>query len=212
MPTSVIYEQPVEFLPISVAGVAIDDAAKVGCSAGARSNPEQVAWARRDSGFPGFSRSGFRGKFGGAMKPSFAHLFRLRHPRWPALLLLSASLVASNSNAASSKYSIAYAIEKGGNSERGAFQCELRKVCRQLIGPEKLRLTITFMEESDVWVSLSGRAGCCYFDDANWRAQVDSRRRSHRLPIFEGVARRGNEFVQNDRVGILRLEFERSPD
>jgi hypothetical protein len=139
-------------------------------------------------------------------------MFLLRHPGWPALLLLSASLVASNSNAASSKYSIAYTIEKGGNFEKGAFQCELRDICSRWMGPEKLHLTITFMEESDVWVLLSGQAGCCVFEDANWLAHVDSRKRWHRLTIFEGKARKGNEFIQNVRVGTLRLEFERLPD
>jgi hypothetical protein len=120
-------------------------------------------------------------------------------------LLLPASAVAAD-------YTVSYAWEAYGEVGTGENQaCVFGTTCWVRIKEPRASLMIYRKDEADRSVSvelqLDNRWGCCVFGDARRTAHIDPHRPLHRLPIFEGKERRGNEVVINTRVGMLYLKF-----
>jgi hypothetical protein len=115
-----------------------------------------------------------------------------------------------NANAFAGDYTVAYALEIGGKTETGKVDnCQYTKQCE--IASKDFGLSIftyfIYPENRDVYVTVEGKKGCCYFNDGNESISLDSRRPIPGMAIFEGHARRKNEFVQNNRLGTLYLKL-----
>jgi hypothetical protein len=125
-----------------------------------------------------------------------------------SMMLAAAVIVGAHATCAAGDYSIEYAIYADYSSSRGTLDCSSGKPCRKQIDELKLRLKIFLPTRAnqDAEVFLSGRAGCCLFRDGKLSATVYPRGRK-KLAIFEGRARKGNEFVLNNEVGTLILDF-----
>jgi hypothetical protein len=134
--------------------------------------------------------------------------------RWTAALRLRAAfgmflLFTLNANAFAGDYTVAYAIEVDGQFETGKVdRCEYTKQC-VIESKDGLKISTYFIypENRTVSVTVYGRAGCCYFSDGRDSAFYDSHERIPSMAIFEGHARRRNEFVQNYRLGTLYLKI-----
>jgi hypothetical protein len=125
-----------------------------------------------------------------------------------SITLAAAVVVGAHATCAASDYSIEYAIYADDLSSRGTLDCSSGKRCMKRIDELKLRLEIFLRTRANqaAEVLLSGRAGCCLFHEGSRSAVVYPRGRT-KLAIFEGRARKGNEFVLNNAVGTLILEF-----
>jgi hypothetical protein len=132
---------------------------------------------------------------------------RLRRYR-PALALLM--LLLAHAPARAGDYSIVYALEIGEQTETGKIDhCEYTKPC--VIKSTDFGLSISadfiYPENRTISVSAYGKPGCCYFADGKETRSFDSRQPIPSIAIFEGHARRRNEFVQNYRLGTLHLKL-----
>jgi hypothetical protein len=128
------------------------------------------------------------------------------HSICPALL---AFFVLSSSGASAGDYSVTYAIDANGKNDAGKIEtCNYDKPCE--IEPVGLGLSIflSFIrpDHRSVQLHVYGPRGCCYSDAAT-TIYLDLEPGLLRVPLYEGRARRGNEFIQNKRFGVLYLEF-----
>jgi hypothetical protein len=106
-------------------------------------------------------------------------------------------------------YSVNYAVDFKDEQEVGkAEECIFGKSCYIKLG--KLGVTLTIRVDSlDDQKASAGLTrdrnpnGCCYFFDGVSTKFVKASESPHHLPLYEGGRRRGNEFVLNQRVGML---------
>jgi hypothetical protein len=115
-----------------------------------------------------------------------------------------------SANAFAGDYTVAYALDIGGKIETGKIDnCEYAKQC--VIASKDFGLSVTtyfiYPEDREVSVTVYGKPGCCYFTDGKESRSFDSRQPIPSMAIFEGHARRRNEFVQNYRLGTLYLRL-----
>jgi hypothetical protein len=128
-----------------------------------------------------------------------------------AYVVLPVFLFLSSVSASAGDYAVSYAFDNGDLIETARIEkCEYREECK--INLEKAELTISLAfwhpDHNEVRVEVSGsRLGCCYFPDGAESVSRDVRGTTIRLPIFEGRARKRNEFLQNIFVGVLHLRF-----
>jgi hypothetical protein len=121
---------------------------------------------------------------------------------------------AAERDAAERDYEVAYAVDAFGSKETGRLeQCSYKYACRIALGIKSIVIYIMFEPRRGryTFVHIDSSASCCVFSGAAKDVQLDTsdrRQRIHRLPIFVGRARRGNEFiVGNEMVGTLYLAF-----
>jgi hypothetical protein len=99
------------------------------------------------------------------------------------------------------------------NEEGTRTECEYKKLCS--IELSKSNISISFMvphsrTDAVTIYAEGGRtrsAGCCYFSDGGRRVSRKLTQPLVRLHLYEGRARKGNEFVQNLHLGLLYLQF-----
>ncbi len=92
-------------------------------------------------------------------------------------------------------------------------ECQYDRYCRIVL--PKSDLTISLKVERSgyhkvVVLADGGRSrsiGCCFFSDGERRVERDVVEPLLRLRIFEGRARRRNEFVENLPLGLLYLQL-----
>jgi hypothetical protein len=106
-------------------------------------------------------------------------------------------------------YVVAWAFDAGDKNEKGIrADCVYREYCT--IKPEKSDFDVSLRfgrpGYSVASISISRGLSCCYF--AQGESSVERGTESLiRLTVYEGRARRGNEFVLNTPVGYLYLQF-----
>jgi hypothetical protein len=106
-------------------------------------------------------------------------------------------------------YVVAWAFDAGDKNEMGIrADCVYEEYCT--IKPEKSDFDVSLRFRRPGYrvasIRISRGLSCCYF--AEGESSVERGTESLiRLTVFEGRARRGNEFVLNTRVGYLYLQF-----
>jgi hypothetical protein len=126
--------------------------------------------------------------------------------------LLAGVFLLSSVDASAGNYTVSYAFDAGDINDAGKATCEYKSFCR--IGSEKLKLSImlAFWDPNHRIVTISvsgeqGRWGCCYFSDGVDSVKRDARDAPIRLYVYVGRPRMRNEFILNEPLGILHLQF-----
>ncbi len=127
--------------------------------------------------------------------------------------VLLTGFLLSSAGASAGDYTVAYAFDAGDVNDAGKIEgCEYEKPC--LFKSEKMDLSVllTFWhpnhDEVHVHVyGITGRPACCYFFDGNDTVRRNARDSLIRLHVFVGRRRIRNEFIQNQLLGILYLQF-----
>jgi hypothetical protein len=70
-----------------------------------------------------------------------------------------------------------------------------------------LSLWFVHAGHDSIELEISGPPGCCYSADADRTFYLDTKQGLQRVPIYVGHQRKGNEFVRNERFGVVYLEF-----
>jgi hypothetical protein len=115
-----------------------------------------------------------------------------------------------SAGASAGDYSVTYAIDANGKNDAGKIEtCVYDKACLIESASAGLSISMDFPRPDHKWVQLEvmGPPGCCYSYDAIRRIYLEIKPGLLRVPIYDGRARRVNEFVQNKRFGVLYLEF-----
>jgi hypothetical protein len=123
---------------------------------------------------------------------------------------LLAVFLVSSAGASAGEYSLAYAIEANGRNDVGKIEtCDYDKPCDIDAPGLGLRISLSFIhaDHDEVELYVDGPSGCCYSNDAIRTFYIEIKPGLLRVPIYQGRARRQNEFVQNKRFGVLYLAF-----
>jgi hypothetical protein len=126
------------------------------------------------------------------------------------MVALWASLLLSNGKGAAADYVVNYALDVDGKTDAGKKEtCEYVRPCEIISESSGIRVVMnfTYPDHLSVYTHVYGRLGCCYFRDGADSISLDPKLPLHHLQIFEGRARRQNEFVQNRKIGVLYLSF-----
>lgn len=119
-------------------------------------------------------------------------------------------LLLSSADASAGDYSVTYAIDADAKNDAGKIEsCEYSKSCFITSASLGLSIFLSSVREDHRSVELQvyGPSGCCYSADAARSIYLDIKPGLQRVPIYEGRARRRNEFVLNNRFGVLYIEF-----
>ena len=142
--------------------------------------------------------------------------------RWKTGFALLAAVVVSvgevigpvgASKALAGDYQVAYAIDAGGLRESGKHvECTYGRACILIFEKTSIRVATKTFTESDnrshiVVVTIYDDKMCCYFSDGGNEMSISGGEPFHKLEIFEGKKRSGNELVVNSKIGYLYLEF-----
>src|SRR4029079_11852387 len=113
----------------------------------------------------------------------------------------AALLALPSADVSASEYSLNYAIDANGKTDAGKIVCDYDKICKIVPVGFRMSLSISFIlpGHSSAHLEVVGGLGCCYSDDANKTFYLDIEHGLLRIPLYEGRARRVNEFVQNRR-------------
>jgi hypothetical protein len=128
-----------------------------------------------------------------------------------AIWILLVFVLWQSPGAFAGDYSVAYAFEVGDQIETGKTDdCEYLYFCTISLKKLGLYVNLSFWDpkRNSVVIGAHGdrRPNCCFFADG--ARSVSRRARSViRLNVYEGHARRGNEFIRNAPFGILNLHF-----
>lgn len=109
-------------------------------------------------------------------------------------------------------YIVAYALEAGDQIETGKTEkCEYRYYCTISLKKLGISILLSFWDpnRNKVHVAIFGdrRPNCCFFADGVDSVSRSARGSLIRLNVYEGHARRRNEFIRNSPLGILNLQF-----
>jgi len=120
-------------------------------------------------------------------------------------------LLLSCPTASAGDYSLSYAIDANGRNDAGKIEtCEYVKACEIEpvgFGPS-IFLSFMHPDHRSVNIEVYGRRrGCCYSADATRTIYLDIKPGLLRVPLYEGRERSGNEFIRNEKFGMLYLEF-----
>jgi hypothetical protein len=126
--------------------------------------------------------------------------------------LLAALFLLSSAHASDGDFTVSYAFDAGEElKDSGAQTCEYKSFCTIVSEKLKLSILLAFWDpyHRKVTISVSGekgRWGCCYFSDG-----VDSIERNVRdlvrVYVYVGRRRIRNEFIVNEPLGTLYLQF-----
>ena len=133
-----------------------------------------------------------------------------RSPLVSALALPMALLACLTVSAEAADPAVAYAIDARGTRESGMLEgCTSDTGCGKRIASLSLTITIYVRRQHrEARISIrGGDPGCCYFAYGADAVQLYEPLRFHELPILEGRARMGNEFVLNRKIGTLYIGF-----
>lgn len=124
-------------------------------------------------------------------------------------LAAAALLFLSSAHASAGDFSLTYAIDANGKNDAGKIICEYDKTCEIVPVGFRMSLSISFIrpDHRSAELQVFGGRGCCYSADAARTFYLHVAPGLLRVPLYEGRARKGNEFVQNRRFGVLYLEF-----
>ena len=132
-----------------------------------------------------------------------------------ALLIAIALAVAMSRPVSAADYSVAYALEVEGKTETGKIEnCNTVDSC--VIKFRSFNATAHFYYSSaptsgnKVVLSMWGDSACCYFRDGADTISLDPEMRLHTVTVYAGHARRGNEVLNNEKLGVLYLSFAMS--
>ena len=117
--------------------------------------------------------------------------------------------------ASAADYSVAYALETDGKTETGKIEsCNTVDSCQikfhAIDATAELRYSSNPADGNKVVLSMRGDSACCFFRDGNDSISLDPATRLHVVTIYAGHARRGNEVVKNQELGVLYLSFAMS--
>lgn len=109
-------------------------------------------------------------------------------------------------------YSVAYALEADGKTETGKIEsCHSVGSCRIKFHAIDATAELSYFahptDSDKIVLSMWGDSACCYFGDGNDTISLDPTKQLHAVAIYAGHARRRNEFIQNQRLGVLYLSF-----
>lgn len=142
--------------------------------------------------------------------------------------ILSVSIVATSLllsvDAFAGDYTVSYAFDgttredvaAGATSalnEEGATQeCRYERQCAIKLTKSDLTISVSVERSGHHKVVVFADGGrsrndCCFFSDGNRRAATDLTQPLLRLHIYEGHARKRNEYLQNLPLGLLYLQF-----
>jgi hypothetical protein len=113
-------------------------------------------------------------------------------------------------SAQAGSYTISYAFEVGDQTETGLVAaCEYAKQCEIRSRRFGLSAFTYFVYPANrvVYVSVDGEPGCCFFADGKSTFTFEPKDVTQSIALYEGHARKRNEFVQNHRLGTLTLRF-----
>jgi hypothetical protein len=128
-------------------------------------------------------------------------------------ILATLLLLCTNANVSAGDYTVAYALEVGGQNDTGKIaNCEYAQPCEIVSDNLGLIVQLDFIypSHSNLHVSvrrIRGGRACCFFADGKDSFSMDPHELLRGMSIFEGHARRRNEFVENYKLGILYLGF-----
>ncbi|WP_156927645.1 hypothetical protein [Bradyrhizobium sp. Tv2a-2] len=123
---------------------------------------------------------------------------------------------AFSSSAFAGDYVVSYAIDAGSLNDTGTVRsCRYGELCR--VSSKSLDLSILISvylplrrNQKELNVSVSGgrsRPDCCFLSDGvDWRS-FTLEESFFEIRLYEGHARRRNEFLINSPLGILYLQF-----
>jgi hypothetical protein len=104
-------------------------------------------------------------------------------------------------------YEVAYAIDAHGKKAMGqSAECTYKEPCRLMLDA-LTSIAIVFYANHEFNLYVYGRDECCFFSGGERFVKINAERPFHRLSIFEGRPRRGNEVVVNKEIGELFLAF-----
>lgn|GEM_PF-5810447 len=92
-------------------------------------------------------------------------------------------------------------------------ECQYQKFCKISLAKSDLSISFVVYHTSPNEISVYAKGGrtrsigCCYFPDGESRISRQLREPLVRLHIYDGHARKRNEFVQNIHLGVLYLQF-----
>jgi hypothetical protein len=121
-------------------------------------------------------------------------------------------VAALSTSAQASTYAVAYALEVGDQTETGMVAtCEYTKPCEIKSKRFDLSAFTYFIYPANrvVYVSVDGEPGCCLFADGERYFTFEPKDATRSIALYEGHARKLNEFVQNHRLGTLTLRFSK---
>lgn len=125
-------------------------------------------------------------------------------------ILAACLLLRSAVGASAGDHSVTYAIDAGDKSDVGKIEnCEYVHGCiitSKIVG---LTIFLDYAYQNREWVVLRiyGPPGCCFSADAARPIYLKIEPTLQRVPIYEGRLRRRNEFVMNNRFGVLYIQF-----
>jgi hypothetical protein len=118
---------------------------------------------------------------------------------------------AAASKARVGDYQVAYAIDARGLREaQKSEECVCETPCWLKFKGTSIHIVITVdgrQKRHAVVVYTYDDRNCCYFSDGGNVISLDDDKPYHKLPIFEGKKRLGNEFVLNRKAGDIFLAF-----
>jgi hypothetical protein len=124
--------------------------------------------------------------------------------------IVLAFFISAGRSASAGDFTLNYAIDVGSATDAGKVDsCTYLSFCEIKSADLRMRLMINVHrpDHRSVELRIYGPNGCCYSDDANDIFYLDIKVGLQRLPIYAGRRRQRNEFVLNERLGILYLEF-----
>lgn len=133
-------------------------------------------------------------------------------PRRSIYGLLAGALLLSTVDASAGDYTVSYAFDAGDINDAGKATCEYKSYCKIKSKKQKLSIELAFHDPDHrivtIWVSgEEGRWGCCYFSDGVDSIKRNARDALIRLYVYVGRPRIRNEFILNEPLGILYLQF-----
>jgi hypothetical protein len=128
-------------------------------------------------------------------------------------ILAALLFLYTTANASAGDYTVAYALEVGDQKDTGKIStCNYTKPCEIVSEDLGLLIILVFIypSHSNLYVNvrrIRGGRDCCFFADGKDSFAMDPHEMLRGTPIFEGHARRRNEFVENYKLGVLYLGF-----
>ena len=131
-------------------------------------------------------------------------------------MALVACCVATSGHAFAGDYIVSYALDAGGLNDSGTIHdCKYGQSC--VIKSEKLDLSISVdiyfprrRTQKLIGIFAYGekdRPDCCFFWDGESSAHFELQETFVKLGLYEGRARKRDEFVVNAPLGVLYLQF-----
>jgi hypothetical protein len=128
-------------------------------------------------------------------------------------ILAALLFLCMTENVSAGDYTVAYALEVGDQKDAGkTATCEYAKPCEIVSQDLGLHILLDFVypSHSNLYVSvrrIRGGRACCFFADGEQSFSMDPHQSFRGMSIFEGHARRRNEFIENSKLGTLYLGF-----